>query len=81
MITTLITERLAGKDKAISVATQMIPRSLDFISAVNMFTTDTYREIYTVTGDLEGSWDLVTYILQHIFKEEFHAVRENVKVA
>ncbi len=80
-VNTMIGECLYGENRAEAraLATKMLSKSLEFITAVNTYITDTYKEVYQSSGDPAVAWDLVTFIIQQMFKEEFHVVRAGIK--
>ena len=76
-ITNNIGHRLLGLSTAKILATEMLPRSVEFILALNDFISDTYKEVLAASPscDKEGSWDLVTFITQQLFRDEFQPIR------
>ena len=72
-------DRLNGRPLALNLAQTMMTRSIEFVVAMNSFITDTYREALASSGDEVDSWELVTFIVQQIFKEEFHEIRATVR--
>ena len=80
-VNTMIGDQLFGEKRAEAraLATKMLSKSLEFITAVNTYITDTYKEVLQSSGDPAIAWDLVTFIVQQMFKEEFHVVRAGVR--
>ena len=78
-LTTNIGDRLHGKNVAKSLAIEMLSRSIEFISSLSDFISDTFEEVEVATGEKTRAWDLVTYIVEQMFKDEFHIVRSPVR--
>ena len=73
-LTTNIADRLHGHSEAKALAIEMLSRSIEFISSLSDFISDTYKEVEVATGEKSRAWDLVTYIVEQMFKDEFHIV-------
>ena len=78
-ISTTIADSLYDKPEARSLAVLMLSKSMEFISQLSAFISETYADINRTHKDATEAWELVCYVVEQIFKNQFSVARSVAK--
>ena len=79
ILSATINDSLYDRPDAKSLAVIMLSKSLDFISQLSMFISETYADIHRTHRNADEAWDLVCYVIEQIFKNQFSIARSVAK--